>query len=106
VLFLVGARIRVLALRRRKRAPAAGPQGWRAERHHGERHVTERAFDDDFDDPELFHAHAAPERDHYGAARDEWAFPDPSEPAPTGLLPSTASARRQAREPAMAGDPD
>jgi hypothetical protein len=38
------------------------------------------------------------------ATPDEWPFPDPSAPAPTGLLPSTASARRRAREHAMQGD--
>lgn len=38
------------------------------------------------------------------AERDEWPFPDPSEPAPTGILPSTPSARRRARELAMSGE--
>jgi hypothetical protein len=47
---------------------------------------------------------AAPSR--RTAARDEWAFPDPHKRAPTGLLPSTASARRRARAPAMSGDRD
>jgi hypothetical protein len=32
-----------------------------------------------------------------GRRADDWEFPDPDEPAPTGLLPSTASARRAAR---------
>jgi len=76
VLLLVGARLRVLALRRRVR-PAA--QGWsHAETAHEE-------------------APVARSSDRAYLGRDEWAFPDPSEPAPTGLLPSTASARRQAR---------
>jgi hypothetical protein len=61
VLLLGGARLRVVALRRKRRVP--GPI-------HAQRH--------------------------------EWAFPDPGAPAPTGLLPSTASARRLAR--AAGGD--
>jgi hypothetical protein len=77
VLVLVGARLRVLALRRKHRA---SDPGW--------------------DDPEPVYA-----EDAYPSRGDDgWSFPDPSEPAPTGLLPSTASARRQARALAMSGD--
>jgi hypothetical protein len=68
-LLLVGARLRVLALRR-KQGPLPAPT-------------------------------SAPR-----AHRDDWSFPDPSQPAPTGLLPSTATARRQARRLAMSGDPE
>jgi hypothetical protein len=93
VLFLVGARIRVLALRRRKQAPDPGGH----DQHAPDRHRYELAYDEDFDEP-------APVPTRQVAARDEWSFPDPYEPAPTGLLPSTASARRQAREMAVAGD--
>jgi hypothetical protein len=35
--------------------------------------------------------------DRYEVVASDWPFPDPSEPAPTGLLPSTAGARRRAR---------
>jgi hypothetical protein len=73
-LLLVGARLRVRALRR-KRAPH----------------------------PPFEVASARPisaRRSH----RDEWPFPDPDEPAPTGILPSTATARRRARALAMSDD--
>jgi hypothetical protein len=86
----VGARIRVLALRRRKHAPDPGA-------HDAHEYHQPPGYDEDFDEP-------APVPTRYAAARDEWSFPDPSEPAPTGLLPSTASARRHAREVAMSGD--
>jgi hypothetical protein len=95
VLLLVGARLRVIALRRRNRPqpdPDTRPQpapGWSE--------ADEATYEEETavtaDVPDV------PER-------YEWAFPDPYEPAPTGLLPSTASARRQARALAMAGDPD
>ena len=39
------------------------------------------------------YARVEPTRD----GRDAWSFPDPDEAAPTGLLPSTAMARRKAR---------
>jgi hypothetical protein len=72
VLLLVGARLRVLALRRRRQAsPEWSP---------------------DEVEPEVAASYA-----WAGEERDEWGFPDPDEPAPTGLLPSTATARRQAR---------
>lgn len=58
VLLLVGARLRVIALRRKPHVPVPRPT-----------------------------------RSEPG----EWTFPDPEEAAPTGLLPSTASARRLAR---------
>jgi hypothetical protein len=66
---LVCARVRVLALRRR-RAPGATVAGSAP-------------------------AAVAPRRPP--PEHDEWVFPDPEEPAPIGLLPSTAVARRQAR---------
>jgi hypothetical protein len=78
-LLLVGARLRVLALRRR--GGSAGPALREAD----------RAYEEDF---------AAPiraRRAERPAERHDWSFPDPDEPAPTGLLPSTASARRRAR---------
>jgi hypothetical protein len=83
VLLLVGARLRVLALRRKRRAPDLAPEL--------------------APEPEYEEAPTAPMHAPDYAERDEWAFPDPSEPAPTGLLPSTASARRQARAVAMTG---
>jgi hypothetical protein len=83
-LLLVGARLRVLALRRRRHPPGPGRHGRGPVAH-------------DLLDP-------SPARRADG--RDEWSFPDPSEPAPSGLLPSTASARRRARAVAMAGDRD
>jgi hypothetical protein len=86
-LLLVAARLRVLALRRRA-APV--PSG-RATPVPSSRATPVPSR----------HATPAPSR---RAESDEWPFPDPSAPAPTGLLPSTASARRRARELAMSGD--
>jgi hypothetical protein len=74
-LLLVGARLRVRALRR-KRAP----------------HVPFEA------------ASARPIVARRTSRREEWSFPDPNEPTPTALLPSTATARRRARELAMSDD--
>ena len=116
-LLLVGARLRVLALRR-KRGPAEPT--WRE---------ADLAYEEDFSEPitarrataprpqqrvtmprperrattprPARRAQPAPSRH---AERDEWSFPDPNEPAPTGLLPSTASARRRAR--ALAAERD
>lgn len=83
VLLLVGARLRARALRRRR--GSAGP-AWRG---------ADRAYEEDFARP--IAAHRAKQRPSRRAPeRDEWSFPDPDEPAPTGLLPSTASARRRA----------
>ena len=96
-LLLVGARLRVRVLRR-KRAPAEPS-----------RRGTDLAYEEDFARPIAAHragprpargapAHRAEQRPSRRAPqRDEWAFPDPDEPAPTGILPSTASARRRAR---------
>jgi hypothetical protein len=99
-LLLVGARLRVLALRRRRGSPE--PR-WRA---------VDRAYEEDFAAP--ITARRAPARRverratiprvERGPERDEWSFPDPDEPAPTGLLPSTASARRRARALAAGRD--
>jgi hypothetical protein len=75
VLFLVGARIRAV-LKRRAGVTGLAPDGLP----HGE--------------PAVGHyAGVEPTRD----GRDAWSFPDPDEAAPTGLLPSTAMARRKAR---------
>ena len=90
-LLLVGARLRVRALRR-KRGPAEPS-----------RRGADLAYEEDF---------AAPISAHRGdtrparrtSRRDEWPFPDPDEPARTALLPSTATARRRARELAMSDD--
>ena len=68
VLVLVGARIRVV-LKRRGGVTRLAPDGL---------------------------PHAAPSV-ATRRRRDEWSFPDPDEAAPTGLLPSTAMARRKAR---------
>lgn len=85
VLLLVGARLRVIAVRRRNR-PQPGPDWSEAE---VPAYEEETAVTAAIPDP--------PER-------YDWAFPDPYEAAPTGLLPSTASARRQAQAVAVAGD--
>ena len=75
VLVLVGARIRAV-LKRRAGGTGLAPDGLP----HGE--------------PAVGHyAGVEPTRD----GRDAWSFPDPDEAAPTGLLPSTAMARRKAR---------
>ena len=84
-LFLGGARLRVLALRRR-RQPAL-------------------PFERDLEEPMTVRRVSPPPRPR-ASRRDEWSFPDPDEPAPTGLLPSTATARRRARAAAMSSDRD
>jgi hypothetical protein len=99
-LLLVGARLRVLALRRKM---GSGEPTWRA---------SDFAYEEDFAAPIAARRTAAPRRrENRGepapsrrAERDEWSFPDPEEPAPTGLLPSTASARRRARMSAAERD--
>jgi hypothetical protein len=83
-LLLVGARLRVLALRRRR---GSAPPAWRE---------AERAYEEDFAAP-ITARRTTVHRPVRRSERDEWSFPDPDEPAPTGLLPSTASARRRAR---------
>jgi hypothetical protein len=96
-LLLVGARLRVLALRRRR-----GPLPERGRGHRtASAYRTAPARPTAPTAPARRTAPAPPPR----AYRDEWSFPDPSEPAPTGLLPSTATARRQARRLAMSRDP-
>ena len=71
VLLMVGARLRVIALRRR-RDP-----------------VEEWATESFEPEPPVAYEWTSEER-------DDWGFPDPAAPAPTGLLPSTASGRRRA----------
>jgi hypothetical protein len=96
VLLMVGARVRVIATRQRRPAPDAGRE-----------EEAELAPDGlprspavvAYRDPETVEPRDAP-------ARDEWSFPDPDEPAPTGLFPSTAIARRQARRRAEASERD
>jgi hypothetical protein len=90
-LLLVGARLRVLALRRRHRP---SDRGWRA---------ADPAYEEDFAGP-VVARRVEPAPSRRPAQRDEWPFPDPDEPAPTGLLPSTAGARRQARALARSGE--
>ena len=94
VLVLVGARLRAIALRRKRRAaepepaptPAAPPATVAAVRH------AEETEEWDVE------PHVSRGEDYYYDEPDaDWPFPDPAEPAPTGLLPSTAGARRQAR---------
>jgi hypothetical protein len=145
VLLLVGARLRALALRRRRRPVAAprsdrgvtraraameaqqadaeqGANGYAANGHAANRpaangHVANRnaahghAAHGHAAKGHAAHGHAAKGHAAHGHAahRDtahghtvppghpDWSFPDPDEPAPTGLLPSTASARRAAR---------
>ena len=92
VLVLVGARIRVIAKRRRDRVVEDDGPPLEADGLPSEPTVT--AYREEADpEHEDGGDHDLPERD----ARDEWSFPDPDEEAPTGLLPSTAIARRQAR---------
>jgi hypothetical protein len=103
----VGARLRVLALRRRhgpfvesgcahRTAPAHRAAPASAYRPAPARPVASAAARRT---PAARRATPVPR-----AHRDDWSFPDPSEPAPTGLLPSTATARRQARALAMSRD--
>jgi hypothetical protein len=89
-LLLVGARLRVRALRR-KRAPAEPRRRAPAEPN---LRGADLAYEERFTEP------ISARRAH----RDEWPFPDPDEPTPTALLPSTATARRRARELAMSDD--
>jgi hypothetical protein len=99
VLLLVGARLRVLAKRRRARArwarssaaayrahPGLAPDGLP---HHAP---------DECPPAEQTPVAAAHSPQPRRRGRNEWSFPDPREPTPTGLLPSTAMARRRARE--------
>jgi hypothetical protein len=96
VLLLVGARLRVIAKRRRSRTPEpsepAYGEPW--EEQPGASYVARRVEHHDEPEPEQYEEHDT-----------DWPFPDPDEPAPTGLLlPSTASARRQARATAEEDD--
>jgi hypothetical protein len=108
-LLLVGARLRVRALRR-KRTPAEPSR--RAPAEPSRRGAEDLAYEEDFAAPISARrtTAVAPRRTgrRAGPARrargDEWPFPDPDEPAPTALLPSTATARRRARELAMSDD--
>lgn len=81
VLFLVGARMRAVMKRRQ-----AGPAALAAD---GLPHEAPAVSGPPAEEPE---------EEDVTEVRDGWSFPDPDEPAPTGLLPSTAMARRQARE--------
>jgi hypothetical protein len=108
VLMLVGARVRAIARRRRSRSKLSAdglPDGTPTvsavavpaldepevdldhEQHHDDRDLDEQGDET--------HAYAYAEQPRGG--RDVWSFPDPNEPAPTGLLPSTAMAKRRAR---------
>lgn len=98
-LLLVGARLRVVALRRRR---GSAVPSWRE---------ADLAYEEDFAVPITARRATAPRPERRAdpaprrhAERDEWSFPNPDEPAPTGLLPSTASARRRAR--ALAAERD
>jgi hypothetical protein len=77
VFVLVGARIRAV-LKRRGGATGLAPDGLP----HDAPDAAELRYTD---------------LDTGRAGRGEWSFPDPDEAAPTGLLPSTAMARRNAR---------
>jgi len=116
VLLLVGARLRVLAKRRRARLkqarslaaayrshPGLAPDGL-PDAAPGASASASGSFDeaeagqDEYAgvEPAPVAATHHPQRRTRG--RDEWSFPDPREPTPTGLLPTTAMARRKARE--------
>ena len=87
VLLLVGARLRVV-IKRRQVPPAAVAAD-------GLPHDAPAVSAMDAEEPEDEYVD---EDEDVTEVRDGWSFPDPDEPAPTGLLPSTAMARRQARE--------
>lgn len=115
VLLLVGARVRVLAKRRRARArrarssaaayrahPGVAPDGL-PHSAPGASVIASGSFDEAAEQDEHSPVEQTPVAATHSPAprrrgRDEWSFPDPREPAPTGLLPSTAMARRRARE--------
>ena len=113
-LLLVGARLRVRALRRKR--GTAGPSrraltepGRRAPAEPSRRALTEprrRApAEPSRRGPDLaYEESVAAPISARRARRDEWPFPDPDEPPHTALLPSTATARRRAREFAMSDD--
>lgn len=95
VLLLAGARIRAIA-KRRRRPDSGGPlenQGEEVELAPDglPRSGSVVAYRESVEETE------AEDDDFERHARDEWSFPDPDEPAPTGLLPSTAIAKRKAR---------
>jgi hypothetical protein len=89
VLVLVGARLRAIAKRRRNR-PQDSPEPDEVET--GSFETAELGADGLPLEPAVEAYHEEHLEEH-----DEWSFPDPEEPAPTGLLPSTAGARRRAR---------
>ncbi len=98
VLVLVGARIRAVVKRRRspdKLAPDGLPYGSPDVSELPPTSHDDEEADVEYEDETREYAHAGAEVSRGG--RDEWSFPDPDEPAPTGLLPSTAMARRKAR---------
>lgn len=91
VFLMVGARVRAIARRRRRsrrRLAADGlPDG----------SPTVNAVHPPAHREETQAAEAELEYERTRRERDVWSFPDPNEPAPTGLLPSTAMAKRRAR---------
>ena len=116
VLLLVGARLRVLAKRRRARSKQARSSAAAYRAHPG---LAPDGLPDAAPDASAFASGSFDEagagQDEYAGVepapaaathnpqrrrrgRDEWSFPDPREPTPTGLLPTTAMARRKARE--------
>ena len=109
-LLLVGARLRVRALRR-KRGPAEPSGRGPAEPSH---RSADLAYEEAFASPISVRrtTAVAPRRtgrragpaSRAPADGDEWPFPDPDGPPHTALLPSTATARRRAREFAMSDD--
>jgi hypothetical protein len=115
VLLLVGARLRVIAKRHHARAKQARSSAAASRAHPGlapdglphaapgarfaSGSLDEAAVGQD-EYPRVEHGPVADAHRPQLRRRelDEWSFPDPREPTPTGLLPSTAMARRKARE--------
>ena len=94
VLMLVGARIRAVVKRRRsptQLAPDGLPYGSPDASERPPTSHDEEEAEVEYEDETREYAEVR------GGGRDEWSFPDPDEPAPTGLLPSTAMAKRKAR---------
>jgi hypothetical protein len=107
VLLMVGARVRAIAKQRRRPAADAGREDEAELAPDGlPRSPSVVAYRDAPEEAEALAGDAEELELGDAPARDEWSFPDPNEPAPTGLLPSTAIARRQARRRADASEPD
>jgi hypothetical protein len=108
VLLLVGARLRVILKRRRARAdddmllaedglPDEAPTVVALDPRPSALDPPRPLEEEDVHEDDAAYERLHSREDTQEPARDEWSFPDPDEPAPTGLLPSTATAKRRAR---------